>query len=58
MKKTITRRTVERIHREAYAFEELARRFNAAGFISESDTFRRISSDLGAIARRLGESVS
>jgi hypothetical protein len=52
-RKSITKRTAERLHRAAYEYEDLASRFRAEGFSFEANSIASIASDLGHIARQL-----
>lgn len=52
-KKTITRRTAERLSRAAYDFEYLATRFRADGMDSYANSVAAIASQLGNLGRSL-----
>jgi hypothetical protein len=56
-RKTVTKRTAERLIRAAYDFEELASRLRHEGHESEAGGVQEISSRLGKIGRGLMEKL-
>lgn len=50
-RKTVTRRTAERLIRAAYEYEYLAARLRHEGYVSAGDGVREISRWLGKIGR-------
>ena len=54
----LTARTAERMSGAAYEYEALAKRFREAGFESEANSLKSISSTLGHIGRGLAEKFS
>lgn len=57
MRKTVTLRTAERIHRAAYDFESLSVRLRAEGFEREGNGLKDVSRKLGDIARNLDDAL-
>ena len=53
----ITRRTAERLCRDAYDYEDLAARLRAAGYDSEANSISEIASRFGRIGRGLMEKL-
>lgn len=54
-RKSITRRTPERLQRAAYEYEHLAAKMRAEGFVVEASHISEIASRLGKIGRDMAD---